>query len=287
MTETKIFEPLSGHVNILDLDENIFREIFSHLDHCNLYFSVKNVCRTLKNYVDSYIQFGGAFILSPRAPDIPIEILYIFKRNEKPASSCSKLIPPLPYPSEGHEDNTLYKRDKIHYLKTFGGIIKGNVIVGVYYRKGKNCKYFFCRFMPKFCKWLPIYSLEKQNGIESHSDQNQSSECSPMASCATEDSILVLESIEHINLNRPRRYISNVIRRFCFNVPRERDDLLESHNNASSEIENIAEHCLSQSTYYYSLCSTDLGYEYERRIDTGLVGCSMSQLDHESFVVFC
>ena len=46
----------SEHTNILDLHECIFREIFDNVDHHELYFTVRSVCRVLKSYVESYIE---------------------------------------------------------------------------------------------------------------------------------------------------------------------------------------------------------------------------------------
>ena len=52
-TSTKL-RKLEIIINILNLHDDIFREIFRHLEIETIYFTLREVCRKMKNYVDEY-----------------------------------------------------------------------------------------------------------------------------------------------------------------------------------------------------------------------------------------
>ena len=75
-TSAKISNPEST-VNILKLHEDIFREIFGYLEVKTVYFTIRHVCRQIRNYVDGYVKLDGVFMLTAGLRN-PTEILYLF-----------------------------------------------------------------------------------------------------------------------------------------------------------------------------------------------------------------
>ena len=47
---------MENRPHLLDLNEDIFREIFRYLDDDEVYFTIRNVCQQLKYYVDMYLE---------------------------------------------------------------------------------------------------------------------------------------------------------------------------------------------------------------------------------------
>ena len=50
------FPKLEIKIDILKLHEEIFREIFRHLEVDTLYFTLREVCTAIKKYVDNYVK---------------------------------------------------------------------------------------------------------------------------------------------------------------------------------------------------------------------------------------
>ena len=280
----------SEHTNILDLHECIFREIFDYVDHHELYFTVRSVGRVLKSYVESYIELGGEFVLAPRSPETPIEVLYIFKKKSKPVSSCSRLLPPLPHPGKDHN-----KKSPVHYLRTFGAMIKGNLIIGVYCKHGYidvyagriPCfQYFFWKFDQDKLEWLPIKPEGKQNDLP-YADA--ACQYYPMASCAFEDTILILEHVEVVNPNWiiPYRYHNN-LRRFVFNVSSDKND--NSNKNYSTDSNKTKHwkkefHISSYNTSIVGIANIGSGIKMDQDLNQ-LSGTNMLQIDDKTFVLY-
>ena len=47
------------NINIIQLPEQIFREIFRYLDNKTIIFSLRNVCIKIREYVDRYIDISN------------------------------------------------------------------------------------------------------------------------------------------------------------------------------------------------------------------------------------
>ena len=263
-----------GEVNILGLHECIFREIFNYLDHHVLYFTIRSVCQLLRKYVDSYIELGGKFILCPRSPSTPIEILYIFKKQSMPVSSCSKLMPHLPYPAPYHPRKLINK--PIHYLRTFGAMIKGNLIIGVYYRREKLCRYFFWRFDQDEQEWIPIQTDSK---IEPSYWDDKMVQRLPMASCAFDNTLLILEHLEYAMPNKLIPYRNyNEIRRFEFYASSN----LKTESNKRLDYESLeSERLLSR----YNSSGLELGNGNNDNLNK-LIGTNMTQIEDKKFLLF-
>jgi len=273
-----------NYINILDLPESIFREIFDYLDHGELFFTIKSVCRLLETYVELYIELGGEFILSPRSPETPIEVLYIFKKNSKPVSSCSKIMPPLPYPFNTDQANDVHEKEPIHYLRTFGAMIKGNLVIGVYYRFKNQCRYFFWTFDEDTLEWLPIVLDGKPNQFESYQPWPNDGEYLPMASCAFEDTVLILE---HEEVTMPYKLIPyrnyNNIRKFVFESSSHMKDLSnERSKNDSDKNESCKEDYLVSR---YKTSSVSIGRGNDGEVNA-LSGSNMMQIDDYNFLLF-
>ena len=272
------------YINILDLPESIFREIFDYIDHGELFFTVKSVCRLLETYVELYIELGGVFILSPRSPETPIEVLYIFKKKSKPVSSCSKIMPPLPHPFIRDQADDVHKNEPIHYLRTFGAMIKGNLIIGVYYRFRNQCRYFFWTFDENKLEWLPIELDGEQNQFDNHQPWPNFSEYLPMASCAFEDAVLILEHEEVTNPNRMVPYRNhNNIRKFVFESSSRMKDLFNERSTNNSDKNKSCEEDYLISRYKTSCLSIESGNNGEF---DDLTGSNMMQIDHCNFLLF-
>ena len=63
---------------MMDLPEEILRQIFLYLDFITLFVSLRKVSHRMKMYVYRYIGKGGLFLLI-RKPGFPIELYGIFQ----------------------------------------------------------------------------------------------------------------------------------------------------------------------------------------------------------------
>ena len=119
MAESTKVGNLASTVHILGLHENIFREIFGHLDIETVYFTLRHVCREIKNYVDEYVTLGGIFMLAANNRNHLVretEILYVLRKSNMVTSISSKLIAPFP-------DHPFVKVSRL-----FGAIMNGRVV---------------------------------------------------------------------------------------------------------------------------------------------------------------
>ena len=112
-------------INFLDLNEDIFRRIFNHLEDETVYFILRNVCRKIKQYADTYIQLGGTFMCAT-GPDNSSEIIYVFKRNDRVISISSKLV--ASYPRRLHNYSNIAPTDLI----SFATIFNQKIVVGTW-----------------------------------------------------------------------------------------------------------------------------------------------------------
>ena len=67
-------------INIVQLPEQIFREIFDYLGVKTIFMVVRNVCKKFREYADSYIDVTGIFMMTGDGRD-RAEIIYIFNRR--------------------------------------------------------------------------------------------------------------------------------------------------------------------------------------------------------------
>ena len=69
---------------IMNLPEQILRQIFDHLDFITLFVTLKKVCQKMKNHVNGYIDMdmGGIFLLVEKA-EPSYELLCIYRRSSK------------------------------------------------------------------------------------------------------------------------------------------------------------------------------------------------------------
>ena len=105
-------------INVLDLSENIFREIFSYLKYHVVYIQIRSICRTIKRYVDDYVQLGAIFICISSA-----QLIHVYKQNKKVVSIRSRSIAsnPIKHPGKCFCDR---------YDDYFNGVFDGKVITG-------------------------------------------------------------------------------------------------------------------------------------------------------------
>ena len=138
----------SYHINcdsitsLLDLNEDIFREIFQYLKDELLYFSLRSVSRKLKLCVDAYIELTGIF-LTVAGRDNTTELLYVLERKDHVRTIILKTIVPYPYPPPFYHQEKISSRCCVAQTKTvmirslsdlgsFGANINGTVIIGTH-----------------------------------------------------------------------------------------------------------------------------------------------------------
>ena len=79
---------------MMDLPEEILRQIFLYLDFITLFVSLRKVSHRIKMFVNSYIGKGGLFLLI-RQPGFPIELFGIFQQPPGKFNNYKKLISPI------------------------------------------------------------------------------------------------------------------------------------------------------------------------------------------------
>ena len=180
MATVRKLQKLDCSTNMLDLPEQVFREIFRYLDFETVYFTLRKVCPKIKEYVDGFIQLGGMFMLAA-GRDVLTEILYIFKQCNKETTIYSKSACPYPYPPIGRYSyshcsaptRTIHHQypptspvsshtRQDFYLGSFGAIFNKKIVIGVYYFHGHtgNIKFNMHHFDPIEYKWTCF----QQNG---------------------------------------------------------------------------------------------------------------------------
>ena len=124
---------VESNVNILELHEVIFRELFRHLQCETVYFTMRRVCRKLKYYVDEYIQLRGMFMIAAGRGN-PTQILYLFQQKNNAMSIFSKIAQPYPYPPVGFykSGSSIVVTDtRVKAIGSFGAIMNGKIVVGI------------------------------------------------------------------------------------------------------------------------------------------------------------
>ena len=137
MSETYV-----SSVQLFDLNEDILHEIFGYLRIMHLYFSVRKVCKDMKHIVDGFISMTGKFVLANRTFDTFqsnndftygfTKIFYLFKTRSNGYLFYSKTMPELPPSPQTLKESNEIKITNTYYIGTFGGIIRGDIIVGYY-----------------------------------------------------------------------------------------------------------------------------------------------------------
>ena len=79
---------------IVDLPEQILREIFHHVDTVTLFVTLKKVCQKMKSHVDGYIETGRIFLMVG-ATESTHELLYVLRRSSKELTIHRKTFPPV------------------------------------------------------------------------------------------------------------------------------------------------------------------------------------------------
>ena len=77
-TAAKVRKTRKCQSHLFDLNEDIFRLMFRYLNCTDVYFTIRRVCRKLKQYADNYIQLGGIFMLIVKK-GAGTKILFVFE----------------------------------------------------------------------------------------------------------------------------------------------------------------------------------------------------------------
>lgn len=128
--------------NLLDMNEDIFLEIFQYLKDELIYFSLRSVSRKLKLCVDAYLELAGIF-LTVAGRDNTTEVLYVLERRDHVRTIILKNIEPYPYPPPFYHQEKISTRCCVTQTKTvmirslsdlgsFSANIKGTVIIGTH-----------------------------------------------------------------------------------------------------------------------------------------------------------
>ena len=147
---------LETKVNILGLHENVFREIFRHLEVETVYFTLRLVCQKMKNYVDEYLQLGGIFMLGAGRKN-STEILYVFTKRNKETSIYSKLAASYPYPVSCHTSPAGNVKGQF-----FGAMMNGKIVIGFNFwgKRANKLLYVINKYNPKQNKWAVVESRD-------------------------------------------------------------------------------------------------------------------------------
>ena len=128
------------NINLIDLPESVFREIFQYLESKTIYISLRHVCKKLKEYSDNFLQLKAVALGAEEQLGIGIWTLqHIFKRasfgfiilksvlvlNKNNIIVLNKKVD-WKHPSE--QNMEWFNRNS-----PFGMILCGKVIVGAYY----------------------------------------------------------------------------------------------------------------------------------------------------------
>ena len=65
--------------SLVQLPELVFHEIFKHFEYKTLIFTIRVLCKKIRQYIDSYIEIKGIFMLTGENQS-PSKIIHIFKR---------------------------------------------------------------------------------------------------------------------------------------------------------------------------------------------------------------
>ena len=131
-------------MHILDLPENIFRDIFDYLEDKVVYYKVRAVCRQLRLHSDNYIQIVGKFLLLqgellvPKSPAKPLQgsvstwSLHIFTKRQTIRSFYWKW---LNFSKISHTVNKIYCNNSKNKWasKTFGIVSNGIFVPGSWF----------------------------------------------------------------------------------------------------------------------------------------------------------
>ena len=138
MGRPKKRKKLDKQSNILQLPEEIFRQIFDYLDPEIIFLIVRKVCQSMKYYVDGYMTPDKIYV--PAAGrQMTGDIQYEFIHKKKPIVVCSKLASPLMFLS-CKERFQLMQKEKT--VGSFGAMYEDKIVIGNH---------------PKFSQYLKMY----------------------------------------------------------------------------------------------------------------------------------
>ena len=269
-------------MNLLDLPEDIFYEIFRYLHVKDIYFGVRNVCRSLKHYVDCYIELAGVFMLVGGGCSFgeifekrhSSEVLYAFKQNGRLTSIVSKTCPVLPHPLPSYAVDDIQIQTHME-IASFGIVIEGKIIAGYYskehweeqmpltmwkkvryrrpsQRSGYRLVPYLFEYNRSKMSWLPILPSSIQP-LTYHKDVT----CD-LSFCSVGNSILV-----RLSINKGGEY--GLGEEFDYKIASFHFDNADDTNEESREDPDISKLSFSMK-YLEPLCQDD---GIERRLEMG------------------
>ena len=119
-------------VKLLDLHQDVLYEIFEKLERQHLYLHVRHVCKAMKQHVDSYMSLAAKFMLCDQLhyDQTFTRIAYIFKTNSSPFLMDLRKTSAIPLPISPNSLREI--SNGFEFIGSFGGVIKGKIIVGYY-----------------------------------------------------------------------------------------------------------------------------------------------------------
>ena len=89
-------------IHIVNLPEQVFRYIFRHISSKELWVTVRQLNKSVKKYVDDYLQCQGVFALTGKQGEVTYDaFIHIFKREGKYLEASTfvpKSLPERTYP---------------------------------------------------------------------------------------------------------------------------------------------------------------------------------------------
>ena len=135
-------QKIDNMANFVMLPEEVWRKVFSLLDDKTIYFTIRRVCKSMKDIVDEYIQLGGIFLMGS-AHERSTEVIYVFMKRRKPSSIHMEQISTFPIHPNGESIYEEIKRDTWvgqKHLQYMGGIFDGKIMVLCNYNESHDTK---------------------------------------------------------------------------------------------------------------------------------------------------
>ena len=159
-------------MNILDLPENIFLNLFPYLEDNEVYLTLRSVCKRLRIYCESYIKLEAKFHLIREEYPFCASfwVLYFFRKNQRMEPFYFKsTIPVTGWKSEIGIKHDYFTRgfNRGEYYTSFGTEHNGKIIAGSYSLSRSRHKeftkqYFFYEYTQKTKEWNQLPSTNKE-----------------------------------------------------------------------------------------------------------------------------
>ena len=220
MTEQQASENIKkwkASINIEELPEQIFRDIFDYLGFKTIFKSVRNVCKKFREYADSYIDVQGIFMLTGNIDNIA-KVIYIFNRKARKIEGFCERAPICP--NQHYKSPLIFTGTRI--LSPFDLLVT---------REG-HCNFEYLMFDLITLKWkllhknIPICDKPYNHNCYLTANPN-------LVHFYTE----TIKITKRLNFSHPYEYHSMKLYARCLNVETNDNEFQKSHSWCTFEID--------------------------------------------------